>query len=240
MLSEMKTHTILIVDDDKDWLRSASKFFIFFNYEVLTAPTCAEGLALARKRRPDCVLLDFHLPDSDAGVFCSSVRSDPALKKTPVIVASVDGGQECSCYLNHQADGFMLKGGPLNTIRLMVESLLRRVRWERGIIEKGDLCLETESLTVFRNSKPLIRLTLEQFRFFYLLLEKSPCFVPESDLLEFIFVTNVTPKFDSLRGLANRLRVKLGPRLGRRIKNKSASGWIYVQPPKDPRRPVSA
>ena len=117
---------------------------------------------------------------------------------------------------------------------MMVESMLRRVSWERGIIEKGDLRLETENLLVFRNSKSFVRLSLEQFRFLFILIVRSPCFVSEDDILEFLSGAGITPdKLDALRGLAARLRAKLGPRLGRRIKNKSSSGWIYVQPPED-------
>lgn len=227
------------MDDDPAWLRSISRFFESFRYDVLTASTCAEGLAVAGRHKPACVLLDFHLPDGEADSFCSRIRSDQGLKRTPVIIVSVDGGKECSSYLKCEADGFVLKGGPLGTIRLMVESLLRRVRWERGIIEKGDLRLVTETLMVYMRAKPFARISLEQFRFLYMLVERSPCFVSEDDLLEFVFRAGTTQeKYDALRGLASRLRVKLGRRLGRRIKSKSSSGWIYVQSVKDKRRLV--
>lgn len=233
----MDRRTVLIVDDDKLWLRSVGDFFKIFNYAVHTAPTCAEGIALARQHRPDCVLLDFHLPDAEGDFFCSRIRTDQDLKKTPIIIVSADGEQEYGSYLKYEADAFILKGGPLNRIRMMVESILRRVRWERGILEKGDLRLETGNLGVFRNSKLLTRLSLEQFRFLFILMEHSPSFVGENDALKFTFGTETIPeKFDALRGLANRLRAKLGRRLGRRIKNKSSSGWIYLQPAKDARR----
>jgi DNA-binding response OmpR family regulator len=232
----MNRRTILIVDDDEAWLRSVSGFFKFFNYDIRTALTCAEGLEVARQHRPNCVLLDFHLPDAEADFFCSRIREDQNLKKTPIIIVSVDGEQECGSYLKCEADAFVMKGGPLNTIRFMVESLLRRVCWERGIIEKGDMRLETENLMVFRLAKPFARLSLEQFRFLFILVERSPCFVSENDILEFVFgADTVLEKFDALRGLATRLRAKLGRRIGRRIKNRGSSGWIYVQPREDKR-----
>ncbi|HAT72092.1 MAG TPA: hypothetical protein DCS63_04680 [Elusimicrobia bacterium] len=232
----MTSRTILIVDDDKIWLRSISGFFTIFGYEVLTAPDCAEGFGLASRRHPDCVLMDYHLPDGDAGSFCARLRSDQDLKRTPIIIVSADGEQEYCSYLKHQADGFVLKGGPLNSIRMLVESILRRIWWERGIIEKGDLRLETENLTVFRDSKPLARLTLEQFRFLFIIMERSPAFVSEDNILKFIFDADIIPeKHATLRVLADSLRAKLGARLGRRIKNKNA-GWIYLQPPGDNRR----
>jgi len=233
----MNKRTVLIVDDDTIWLRSLSNFFKIFNYEVGTATNCADAFNLVRQLRPDCVLMDYHLPDGDAGPLCARIRADQDLKKTPIIIVSADGEQEYGSYLKHQADGFVLKGGPLNRIRMLVESMLRRVWWERGILEKGDLRLETANLTVFKDAKPVARLSLEQFRFLFMLMERSPLFVDENDILKFVFDTKVVPnKFDALRGLANRLRAKIGPRLGRRIKNKNALGWIYLQPPVDNRR----
>lgn len=221
----------MMVDDDKFWLRPLSGFFKVFGYTTLTASTCEEGFRLAKLNKPACVLLDFHLPDADADVFCSRVRADPDLKRTPIIIVSADAEQECGSHLNCEADGFVLKGGQLNTIRLMVESLLRRVEWERGILEKGDLRLETEKLRVSNGPGPGTTLSREQFRFLFILMERSPAFVPEDDALKFVFGTGTPPeKFDALRGLAARLRAKLGPRIGKRIKSKTSQGWIYLQP----------
>lgn len=227
----MTKRSVLIVDDDRAWLRVISAFFRTCGYDVLTALTCAEGLSVAGKYRPGCVLLDFHLPDAEAGHFCSRIRGDHQLKKTPIIIVSADGEQESCSYLEHQADGFVLKGGPLARIRLMVESLLRRIQWERGVIEKGDLRLEAESFTVFRNGSRLARLSVEQFRFLFILVDRSPGFVSEEDILKFIFSTDRAPeKYEALRGVANRLRSRLGARLGRRIKGSSLGGWTYLQP----------
>lgn len=228
---------MLIVDDDKVWLRSISAFFKTFDYNVLTALTCVEGLALARRHKPDCVLLDFHLPDADGGVFCAQIKMDLNLRKTPIIIVSGDCEQECSSYLVCEADGFVMKGGPFNTIRMMVESILRRIRWDRGTLEKGDIRLETTGLTVFKKSKFLARLPLEQFRFLFILMERSPSFVSEDEVLKFISGTDTAPEeFSELRGLASRLRAKLGRQIGRRIKSKNSHGWIYVQPAPDKRQ----
>lgn len=233
----MNNRTILIVDDDKDWLRSISGFFRYFNYDVKTARTCAEGLALARLHRPACVLLDFHLPGDNGGFLCAQLRADQELRKTLVIIVSVDIGQEYSSYLKYQADAFILKGGPMNRIRVVVESMMRRACWERGILEEGDMRLETKNCAVFRNSRLLARLSPVQFRFLFKLIEKSNCFVSEDEAMKFVFETDGVPeKFEALRGLASRLRAKLGRQVGRRIKSRNLCGWIYTRPPEDKRR----
>ncbi len=55
--------TLLIVDDEPNILLAFRRAFRDGAVEVLTASTAAEGLTLARERRPDAVVLDVHLPD---------------------------------------------------------------------------------------------------------------------------------------------------------------------------------
>jgi two-component system nitrogen regulation response regulator GlnG len=55
--------TLLIVDDETNILLAFRRAFGDGTVEVLTASTAAEGLATARARRPDAVVLDVCLPD---------------------------------------------------------------------------------------------------------------------------------------------------------------------------------
>jgi nitrogen regulation protein NR(I) len=55
--------TLLIVDDETNILTAFRRVFRGGDVEVVTAETAAEGLRIARERRPDTVVLDVHLPD---------------------------------------------------------------------------------------------------------------------------------------------------------------------------------
>jgi two-component system nitrogen regulation response regulator GlnG len=56
--------TLLVVDDEPSILLAFRRAFQGADgLEVLTAPTAAEGLELARQRRPDVAVLDINLPD---------------------------------------------------------------------------------------------------------------------------------------------------------------------------------
>jgi two-component system nitrate/nitrite response regulator NarL len=58
--------TVLIVDDDPSFRRSARGLLAVRGYQVVGEADCgAEGLALASAICPDAVLLDVHLPDGD-------------------------------------------------------------------------------------------------------------------------------------------------------------------------------
>jgi CheY-like chemotaxis protein len=48
------------------------------------------GLELARRHRPDLVLLDLHLPDMEGREVLARLRQDPITREIPVVVVSAD------------------------------------------------------------------------------------------------------------------------------------------------------
>jgi len=193
--------------------------------------TCVEGMEMLRRHRPDCVLLDFNMPDMDGCAVAFQIRADADLRKTPIIMVTGEAQKELVSLHEYKVDGFFLKGWSLDRLLAMVESLLRRVDLDHGIIRNGDIRLIGSDLQVFRDSKLVTVLSREQFRLFSLLVEKSPDFVNETNILRHIYgVNGETDKPDAIRGLAHRLRSRLGAQLGHRVRSKAGSGWGYVQP----------
>ncbi|MFY7960647.1 MAG: ATP-binding protein [Elsteraceae bacterium] len=58
------------------------------NYQILTAETGRDGLAMAKERRPDAILLDIRLPDLDGFEVLSQLRSASETREIPVIAVS--------------------------------------------------------------------------------------------------------------------------------------------------------
>lgn len=101
---------ILVVDDDLFWHRLLKRLFTGLQYDIHSAASCAEGVRLAEKHKPDCILLDFHLKDGDAVDVCTALKSGAERPKFPVIVVSSDPGAEITAYAECKADYFVLKG----------------------------------------------------------------------------------------------------------------------------------
>jgi PAS domain S-box-containing protein len=80
---------VLVVDDDSAARDLLTRFLEREGFDVKTARDGREGLALARQHRPRIVLLDVEMPDVDGWAMLQSLRSDPALHETPVIMISV-------------------------------------------------------------------------------------------------------------------------------------------------------
>lgn len=236
----MQQFRLLIIDDDPSWLRLAVKYFTLQGYKIYSAESCEAGLKLFYSHKPDCVLLDYNLLDANADEFCRKVRSEEKLVHVPIVIISAEDRREMPAYTVCQADAFILKGETCDKARAVLEAVMRRVYWERGIMRLGDLKLEKKGFRVFRFGKPILALSPGQFLLFSLLMKQSPNFVPEAEIAMCLWNSDFPPeKEDSIRGLVQRLRKKLGSQLGRRIKNKSRLGWIYLQPRLRSKRSIS-
>jgi CheY-like chemotaxis protein len=79
---------ILIIDDEADVRRYLSAVLQKSGYATITAGDGVEGLATARKERPDLVTLDLMMPNQSGTDFYRNLAKDKDLCDTPVIVVS--------------------------------------------------------------------------------------------------------------------------------------------------------
>jgi CheY-like chemotaxis protein len=77
---------ILLVDDDKDFVEATRLVLESKPYEVVVAYDGDEGLAKARKEKPDLIILDIIMPVKDGFSAAEQLKKDPELKKIPVIM----------------------------------------------------------------------------------------------------------------------------------------------------------
>ncbi|MEX2374555.1 MAG: response regulator [Dehalococcoidia bacterium] len=76
--------TILIVEDDSDAREIYAAALAAHGYRVVTAVHGAEGVHLARKNRPDLILMDLKMPIMDGLNALRYIKSDPAISHIPV------------------------------------------------------------------------------------------------------------------------------------------------------------
>lgn len=82
---ESKTK-ILLVDDDKDFVEATKLVLESKQYEVVVAHDGDEGLAKARREKPDLIILDIIMPVKDGFRAAEQLKKDSELKKIPVIM----------------------------------------------------------------------------------------------------------------------------------------------------------
>ena len=79
---------ILVIEDDDDARLMYSIMLRSWGYEIIEAPTGAEGVQIAREQKPDLILLDIMMPDIDGYEVCKQLRSDPHFRTVPILFLS--------------------------------------------------------------------------------------------------------------------------------------------------------
>ncbi|MBI5729080.1 MAG: response regulator [Candidatus Magasanikbacteria bacterium] len=80
-----KVH-VLLVEDDVFLAGIYQKKFEMEGYKISTAENGEKGLADAKKKKPDIILLDILLPKMDGFTVLQNLKADTATKNIPVIL----------------------------------------------------------------------------------------------------------------------------------------------------------
>lgn len=85
---------ILVVEDNRDAAESLRRLLHLAGYEVSLAHTGADGVQKAKLLRPDVVLCDIGLPDSNGFVVATALRNDPETAAARLIAVTAYGADE--------------------------------------------------------------------------------------------------------------------------------------------------
>lgn len=85
---------IIVVEDETVLQKALSIELLGAGYTVLTAGNGEAGLELARKEKPDLLLLDLVLPNMSGFDVLQAMKADEATKNIPVIILSNLGQDE--------------------------------------------------------------------------------------------------------------------------------------------------
>ncbi len=113
---------VLSIDDEHEITDLLSVYLEGHGYEVITAASGREALAIVRQRCPDLILLDLMLPDIDGFSLCEILRSSESTAHIPVIVVTA--------WVTDEARSVGRELGAIDylTKPFSTEDLLKRVR----------------------------------------------------------------------------------------------------------------
>ncbi len=77
--------SVLVIDDDEGLVKTVKKILLSHGYSVLSALTGEKGLQVARRQRPDLIILDVILPGMKGREVCARLKDDPECRAIPVI-----------------------------------------------------------------------------------------------------------------------------------------------------------
>ena len=76
---------ILIVDDDHDLSDLTKSVLVRGGYEVLISHDSSMGIDMAKKQKPDLILMDIMLPGMNGAEVVKLLKSEPIIRDIPVI-----------------------------------------------------------------------------------------------------------------------------------------------------------
>jgi DNA-binding response OmpR family regulator len=156
---------VLIVEDEPALLDTLEYNLARQGYDVYTAADGPAALEVARREKPDAIVLDIMLPGMDGFEVCRILRQEMSV---PILMLTArDEEVDKVVGLEVGADDYMTKPFSMRELLARIKALLRRVRLVREEVEAengeigsegiscGDLMIDLDRREVMRGGKIL-------------------------------------------------------------------------------------
>jgi two-component system, OmpR family, KDP operon response regulator KdpE len=231
---------VLIVEDQPQLLRALRINLRARRYEVLTAGTGREALAVAAASPPDVMILDLGLPDMDGTEVIAAFRD---WSRAPIIVLSgrTSPGDKIGA-LDAGADDYVTKPFAMDELLARLRAALRRdeaaAQHNQPVATVGRWRIDLGAHTVQRSrsdvrtgsaDSPAPRLTPMEWRILEILLRRPGQLVSSAQLLTGVWGPGFQNKTNYLRFHMARLRRKLeeDPSRPRNLLTEPGMGYRY-------------
>lgn len=120
-----ETRTILMIDDEADFMSTIQFLLESAHFKVITASTPREGLEKALLK-PDLILLDINMPEMDGLTVCKHLKEDKATEHIPVIMLTLNTSTlEKVTAFDFGAADYMGKQFPFEEMLARIQAALR-------------------------------------------------------------------------------------------------------------------
>jgi DNA-binding response OmpR family regulator len=175
---------ILVVDDEPRVARLARDYLEKNGFRVMTAADGQSALAIARREKPDLVILDLMLPVLDGREVCRLLRRESDVPIIMLTALSEEIDQVTGLEIG--ADDYITKPFSVRALVARVRALLRRTRGEvraPTIVRVGELEVDPAKYSVSFNGIP-IKFTPNEFKLLFLLASRSGQTLTREQLLD--------------------------------------------------------
>ncbi len=218
--------SILVVDDESDFLDTLGFALRREGFEVETAATGAAALEVLGRPGVDLVILDVMLPDMSGIEICRELRRRPETRRVPVILLTARG-DEIDRVVGFEvgADDYVVK--PFST-RELVLRVRARLRWSRAskdapAMTSGPIRLDPVAHRAWVGAEEL-RCTAIEFRLLTSFLARPGAVRTREQLLDEVWGNDGEVTLRAVDTHVKRLRQKLGEE-GDRIETLRGVGY---------------
>ena len=202
---------ILLVDDEPDILEIISYTLKNDGYLVYTAENGVKAIELAKKVKPDLIILDVMMPEMDGIEACEIIRNDSEIGNSLIVFLSARGEDYSQIAgFNAGADDYITKPIKPKVLKSKIKSLLRRITKEEGdLIKLGSLIVDRSGYKVSLSGKD-ISLPRKEFELLFLLCSKPGKVFKREFILKSVWGMDVVVGDRTIDVHIRKLREKIG------------------------------
>ena len=221
---------ILVIDDDSSVTSVVRRGLAYDGYQVDTASSGTQALAIARDHTPDLVILDLMLPGLDGFEVLARLRT--ANSTLPVMMLTArDAAADQVRGLELGADDYVVKPFTFEVLSARVKALLRRSEMDHpAVLRFEDLALDTGTRRAQRGRRA-IDLTATEYELLRQFLLHPRRVVAKHTLMERVWGFEVEGSSNIVEVYVKQLRQKLEakgePRL---IHTSRGAGYVLREP----------
>jgi two-component system, OmpR family, alkaline phosphatase synthesis response regulator PhoP len=209
----LNKQTILVVDDEQDLLDLIEYNLKKEGFGVITSDSGETGIEIARRQKPDLILLDIMMPGMDGIEVCRLIKSDPALQAIPVVFLTARGDEKSEITgLDLGADDYLFK--PISTSKLLsrIKAILRRSQsgqQKETILTIHNLTIDRSRYIVSIGEKEM-HLPRKEFELLYFLASRKGKVLDRQSLLNEVWGNNIYVLDRTVDVHIRKIREKIG------------------------------
>jgi len=204
---------ILVVDDEPKVVRLTRDYLEKHGFRVVTAADGQSALTVARREKPDLIILDLMLPILDGREVCKTLRRESDIPIIMLTALAEEVDQVTGLEIG--ADDYITKPFSPRALVARVRALLRRAKGKvkpPTVIRVGGLEIDSEKYSLTFNGSP-VKLTPNEFKLLQLLASRPGQTLTREQLLDDLhgFASSFDRSIDShIKNLRKKLEAASG------------------------------
>lgn len=203
---------ILVVDDEIDILTLLQYNLERAGYKVLSAKDGPEAIELARRERPDLIILDIMLPSMEGTEVCKAIKNLESTAHIPIIMLTAKSEEvDRIVGLELGADDYITKPFSPRELVLRVKAVLKRGQKEEQIhtVDAGPIHIDIDRFSVSIRGEP-VNLTATEIKLLIELIRSRGRVLSRGRLLDRVWGSECFVTDRTVDTHIRRLREKLG------------------------------
>jgi DNA-binding response OmpR family regulator len=223
---------ILLIEDDSDLFALLKYNLEKEGFQMVGAQTGKGAVDLCRKERPDLVILDIMLPDSDGLDICKGIRSHPELAHIPIIFLTARASETDRIVgLELGANDYIVKPFFVRELVARIKIQFRTQQQPVRTLQVAGLQLDRSSCRVRLNGTALA-LTATEFRLLEFLMSRPGFVFSREQLLNAVWGHDraVTDRTVDVYILRLRQKIEVDPANPQFIRSVRGFGYSFNDP----------